>query len=183
MKTTTLNSETFTADVTQLYARYRDFVVRICLRYVQNPHEAEDLTQEIFLKAGAAWQAFGQQCQPSTWLYRIAVNRCLDHLRSKKRRRDQLESYALESPVVGDSEEDETPSIMRRILNQLRMEMDSMDKEIIYLRFELGFTHQAIAEICGVSRVAITKRLVKITARATVLHTEFQNEEDFRIAA
>ncbi len=181
MKNTTLNSETFTTDVTDLYARYRDFVVRICLRYVQNTHEAEDLAQEIFLKAGTAWQGFEGQSQPSTWLYRIAVNRCLDHLRWKKRQRDLLETYSTQVEDQDEDGEDETPSAMRRILDRLQREMDPVDRQIVYLRFELGFTHQAIAQVCGVSRVAITKRLAKITTRATELHSESQRET--RLAA
>ena len=176
MKTTTLNSEIFTAEITDLYARYRDFVVRVCLRYVQNTQEAEDLAQEIFVKAGTAWQAFAGQSQPSTWLYRIAVNRCLDHLRWKKRQRDMLESYVAQPEDAAGDEDGETPSCMRRILERLKREMDPVDSQIVYLRFELGFTHQAIAQVCGVSRVAITKRLAKITSRATALHAEFEQE-------
>jgi len=173
MKTSTLNTETFTTDVTDLYARYRDFVVRICQRYVQNRDEAEDLSQEIFLKVGNGWQAFAGQSQPSTWLYRIAVNRCLDHLRWKKRQRDLMECYASQIESDAGSDEDESAPVMRRILERLKTEMDPMDSQIVYLRFELGFTHHAVSEICGVSRVAITKRLAKIQKRATALQMEF----------
>jgi RNA polymerase sigma-70 factor (ECF subfamily) len=163
MKTSTLNTETFTTDVTDLYARYRDFVVRICQRYVQNRDEAEDLAQEIFLKVGHGWQAFAGQSQPSTWLYRIAV----------KRQRDLMESYASQIDNEPASEDNESAPVMRRILERLKSEMDSLDSQIVYMRFELGFTHHAISDICGVSRVAITKRLAKIQKRATELQVEF----------
>jgi RNA polymerase sigma-70 factor (ECF subfamily) len=174
MKTTTLPNENIPNDITSLYARYRDFVLRICLRYVKNQEEAEDLTQEIFLKAGSAWQGFEGQSQPSTWLYRIAANRCLDYLRWKKRQRDLMESYSADLDCGGD--EEDGCSGMRAILDRLRDEMDVLDGQILYLRFEMGLTHHAIADICGISRVAITKRLAKIQARATELYAETQAE-------
>jgi len=174
MNTTTLTTETFAQDITQLYSRYRDFVARVCLRYVQNRDEADDLAQEVFLKAGNAWQDFAGQSQPSTWLYRIAVNHCLDSMRQKKRQRDLIASYALTLEENADEENEtgDTPSAMRRILERLRAEMDPVDGQIVYLRFELGLTHDAIAEIRGVSRVAITKRLAKIEARAREFYAE-----------
>ena len=182
MKTTLPTTETFTPDITDLYARYHNFVTRVCIRYVQNRDEAEDLAQEAFLKAGNAWQDFAGQSQPSTWLYRITVNHCLDHLRQKKRQRDLMASYSI--CLEDDCEEDnDVPSIMRRILDRLREEMDTVDSQIVYLRFELGMTHEAIAEIRGVSRVAITKRLNKIQIRATELHAEFEKESEFPAVA
>jgi RNA polymerase sigma-70 factor (ECF subfamily) len=176
MKTTILTSAAIPSDIAPLFARYRDFVLRLCMRYVKNQPEAEDLTQEIFLKAAAAWQGFAGQSQPSTWLYRIAANHCLDHLRWKKRQRDLLDAYAAGTDTECAEEEEGLP-VMRDILDRLREEMDALDSHIVYLRFELGFTHQAIAEICGVSRVAITKRLGKIETRAKQLHAEAMRPE------
>ncbi len=174
MNTTTLTTETFAQDITQLYARYRGFVARVCLRYVQNRDEADDLAQEVFLKAGNAWRTFAGQSQPSTWLYRIAVNHCLDSMRQRKRQRDLLVSYTATLEDGADDESENAPSLMRHILDCLRAETDSVDAQIIYLRFELGLTHDAIAEIRGVSRVAVTKRLGKIEARAREIYNEFE---------
>ena len=183
MNTTILTTETLVQDITGLYTRYRDFVVRVCNRYVQNPDEAEDLTQEVFLKAGNALRSFAGQSQPSTWLYRIAVNHCLDAIRQKKRQRDLMASYAIDLEDGNEEEDNATPSAMRRILELLREEMDETDAQILYLRFEMGMTHDAIAEIRNVSRVAITKRLAKIQARALELHVELENSENVRAAA
>ena len=181
MNTTTLTTATIlpnpVQDIGQLYARYRDFVARVCNRYVQNRDEAEDLTQEVFLKAENALESFSGQSQPSTWLYRIAANHCLDHLRRKKQQRDVMASYAicLEGAEEECVDEEKTPSAMRQILDRLGEGMDGVDRQIVYLRFELGFTHQAIAEVCGISRVAISKRLNKIETLATELYAEIEN--------
>ena len=183
MNTTILTAQTLCPDATQLYARYRDFVVRVCIRYVQNHDEAEDLAQEVFLKAGNAIDSFAGQSQPSTWLYRIAVNHCLDTLRQKKRQRDQLATYAIIMEDDCEEEGEETPSAMRQVLDRLRSEMDPINGQIVYLRFEMGMTHDAIAEVRGVSRVAITKRLAKIELRAKAIYAELANAESERMSA
>jgi RNA polymerase sigma-70 factor, ECF subfamily len=176
MNTTILATETPAQNITQLYMRYREFVSRVCNRYVQNPDDAEDLVQEVFLKAEKALADFAGQSQPSTWLYRIAVNHCLDNLRQRKRQRDLAAAYALDLERDAEEEEAETPSGMRHILDRLREETDNVDGQILYLRFNLGLTHEAIARIRGVSRVAITKRLSKIQSRALELHAEFEQQ-------
>ena len=183
-KTTIHTTEALAQDISLLYTRYREFVLRVCIRYVQNHDEAEDLTQEVFLKAEKALETFASQSQPSTWLYRIAVNHCLDSLRRKKHQKDVMASYAICMEDDEESvDEEKAPTPMRQILDRLGEGMDNVDRQIVYLRFELGFTHQAIAEVCGISRVAITKRLTKIENKAKELYAEIENTPVTRVAA
>ena len=72
---------------------------------------------------------------------------------------------------------------MRQVLDRLRSEMDPINGQIVYLRFEMGMTHDAIAEVRGVSRVAITKRLAKIELRAKAIYAELANAESERMSA
>ena len=89
---------------------------------------------------------------------------------------DLAAAYALNFEYGEEEEGTETPSGMRRILDRLREETDSVDGQILYLRFDLGLTHEAIAKIRGVSRVAITKRLTRIQARALELYAELEHQ-------
>ena len=57
-----------------------------CKGFVHQSEEAEDITQEVFLEAFRSIQKFRGEAKLSTWLYRIAVNRSLNYLRSKKRK-------------------------------------------------------------------------------------------------
>lgn len=61
-------------------------VYTTCKGFVHQSEEAEDITQEVFLEAFRSIQKFRGEAKLSTWLYRIAVNRSLNHLRSKKRK-------------------------------------------------------------------------------------------------
>jgi RNA polymerase sigma-70 factor (ECF subfamily) len=82
--------------VDRYYRRVYGVVYRMC-----GPDDAEDLTQEIFLKALGALRSFQFQGNASfrTWLYRIAVNAAINELRRRKRRR-QVEGPSLDSPVA-----------------------------------------------------------------------------------
>src|SRR5262245_12538451 len=65
-------------------ARYQRDVYRLCYRYVNNHHDANDLAQEAFLRAYRAIAKFRGDSSFSTWLYRIAVNACLSFRASRK---------------------------------------------------------------------------------------------------
>lgn len=69
----------------QLYHKYKDLVYNLCLSYLPNREDAEDATQEIFVKIHHKLSSFRAAAQPKTWIYRIAINHCLDILKYKKR--------------------------------------------------------------------------------------------------
>ena len=67
--------------------QWKDMVYNTALGIVQNETEAEDLTQEVFIKVFENISSFKGESKFSTWLYRIATTTALDHLRSKKRKK------------------------------------------------------------------------------------------------
>jgi RNA polymerase sigma-70 factor (ECF subfamily) len=68
----------------ELVTRYQKMVVGTCIGFVHNQEEAEDIAQEVFIQVFKKVGAFKGQSKISTWLYRIAVNRSLNRLRSTK---------------------------------------------------------------------------------------------------
>lgn len=69
----------------ELITGYKNKVYNTCLGLVKNHEDAEDLAQEVFLEAYSKWKTFRGDSKKSTWLYRIAVNKSLEHLRRQKR--------------------------------------------------------------------------------------------------
>ncbi len=67
----------------RLYHRYSGFVYNTCLGILGNPDDARDALQETFLQVYRALSGFRGRSTLRTWIYRIAVNRCLDMLRGK----------------------------------------------------------------------------------------------------
>ena len=154
-----------------LYSRYYALVHRICFRYTKNRDEAEDLAQEVFLKVHGNYSSFEGHAQPSTWLYRVTVNHCLDHLRWRKRQGELMAAFVdeqSERPSQAAAPVHPAKLLFRRLLEGL----DEGNRQVVMLRFEVGLTHEEIAEICGVSRVAITKRLAKFLARVQSLRSQ-----------
>jgi RNA polymerase sigma-70 factor (ECF subfamily) len=60
-------------------------VFNLALQYVQNTEDAEDITQEVFVSIYKKLSSFREEAELSTWIYRIAINRSLDFIKSKKR--------------------------------------------------------------------------------------------------
>jgi RNA polymerase sigma-70 factor (ECF subfamily) len=68
----------------ELFDSYSTLVYNVAHRMLQDKRDAEDVTQEVFLEAYKSLTNFRAESQLSTWLYRIAVNRSLNHQRKKK---------------------------------------------------------------------------------------------------
>lgn len=66
---------------------YRNRVFHTVINMLQNAEDAEDITQEVFIKVFESIKGFKQESSLSTWIYRIAVNKSVDKLRSRKSRR------------------------------------------------------------------------------------------------
>ena len=71
----------------QLYLRHHDRIHGAIRSIVSNPDDALDLTQEVFLKAYERLDTFKHASQFYSWLYRIAVNQCIDHMRRQSKHR------------------------------------------------------------------------------------------------
>lgn len=149
--------------IAELYTQYHTYVSRICFRYVKNREDAEDLTQEIFIKLMDRLETFEGTSQMSTWLYRVAANHCLDALRRKKRYGQCVEEAALLE--VNEGEDVFTAKSENRFVEKVMEATCESDRHLIYLHFQAGLTHHEIAEMEGVSRVAVTKRLARAQER------------------
>lgn len=70
-----------------LYEKHAKQVYNLALQYVQNVHDAEEITQDVFLAAYKSLDKFRNEANHSTWLYRITINKSLDFLKAKKRKK------------------------------------------------------------------------------------------------
>jgi RNA polymerase sigma-70 factor (ECF subfamily) len=79
----------------ELFSRHQLSVHRICLGFVANTADAEDLTQEVFVEVFQSLGGFRGEAQFSTWLYRVAVNKSINFLKKKKREKifQSIEGY------------------------------------------------------------------------------------------
>src|SRR4051812_3770127 len=74
----------------ELYRQHSGRLFSLALRMLGNPADAEDMLQEIFLSAHRKLESFRGEAALGTWLYRLAMNQVLDHVRSRAARTNQL---------------------------------------------------------------------------------------------
>ncbi len=86
-----------------LMRRHQDRIYSLARNYLNNDEDAWDITQEVFVKAYRQLPGFGGRSEVYTWLYRIAVNACIDHARRAARRGEMQELEAGLDIVAGDS--------------------------------------------------------------------------------
>lgn len=72
--------------MTETFEQHRSLIHKLCYRMTGSLHDAEDLTQEVLLRAWQGRAAFRGDAAVTTWLYRVATNLCLDFLRRRKNR-------------------------------------------------------------------------------------------------
>jgi RNA polymerase sigma-70 factor (ECF subfamily) len=153
-----------------LVRKYRERVLGIIYNMTSNREDAADLAQDAFIKAFQSIQRFQGQASFFTWLYRIAVNSTLSHLRKNRLRSFfSLEAIREEDPVsreVIDALTDKTGGNRDAFVRELQEKLnDAMQKLSINHRtvvtlFEIdGLSHQEIAEVLGCSVGTVRSRL------------------------
>lgn len=95
-------------DFQSVYSAFHSKIVRY-LTHMVGRRDAEDLTQEVFVKVNQALQTFRGESQLSTWIYRIATNAALDKLRSPSFRQTEQKSLSEESIAEGEGIVDKDP--------------------------------------------------------------------------
>lgn len=148
-------SDTAFAD---LLGRFQRPVFSLVRRMVSDPSLAEDLSQEVFLKAFRALKSFDQSRKFSSWLFKIAHNTSIDYLRKK-----QLDTVALEATdsddadlvsILPDSkaESPETGTHRKDVAAALEAALASLRpayREVVILRFQEGLAYEEIVEVTG----------------------------------
>ena len=114
------NSEAFGVLVDRYHRKVYGIVYRMC-----GVTDADDLTQDIFVRALQALRSFKYQGEASfrTWLYRIAVNTCINELRKRKRRRD------IRGPSLDQMVETQNGDVSREVPDASRMPHDLVERQ------------------------------------------------------
>ncbi len=131
----------------RLVLRYQRDVYRLCYRFVNNHEDSNDLAQEVFLRAWRAIARFRGQSSLSTWLYRIAVNACLN-FRALRRPATQELPEALADPVPGAEARLESDDEARRVRAAIAR-LPEKQRATLILKVYHELTHEQVAEILG----------------------------------
>jgi RNA polymerase sigma-70 factor (ECF subfamily) len=131
----------------RLVERYQRGVYRLCYRYVNHHEDANDLAQEAFLKAWRAIGRFRGDSAFSTWLYRIAVNACLNHRAARRPPAQELPD-GLPDPRGGAELGVESEDEARRVREAVSR-LPEKQRATLILKVYHELTHDEVAEILG----------------------------------
>lgn len=143
---------------------YEKKVFHLAYSFVQDRASADDLAQEVFVKAYFALSKFHFKSGFGTWLYRIAVNHIKDHLRKVSRRKEvSLEEFE-DIPFVADDqvkekEQRQTEDQRKKIVFQVLETLPPKYQLILTLRDVRGFSYEEIAGILKISPGTVDSRL------------------------
>ena len=70
-----------------IYHQYKKLVFNLALQYTNNIQDAEEVTQDVFVKVFDKINGFRQDSELKTWIYRITINQSIDYLKSKQRQK------------------------------------------------------------------------------------------------
>jgi len=144
------------AALTQLYEENFDKIYRYIVLKIGDRTEAEDMTQQVFLKAFKSISGYRSKGSPfSSWLFRIAHNQIVDYWRKKSKRA----TVPLEETRVGSSNNNPSSDVERKMdiegLVAATKRLTNMQREVISLRFAGGFSVAEVAKSMGKSEGAI----------------------------
>lgn len=152
---------------------HQERLVRLCERLLGEPEEARDAAQEVFLKAYRKAGEVRPQGQVYTWLYRIAVNHCLNKLRRRKLVRFlRLENPGeREAPAFDPPDPAADPAAAleaRRRWRATRRAIERLPENqrtvLVLVRFE-GLSYKQTAAVLGITEGAVESRLVRAMRR------------------
>ena len=164
----------------QVMEHYSQAVFALVVRIVGSTEDAEEVTQDIFIKAFEQLAFFRGRSQFSTWLYRIAYNAAISHARRRRqksieideRRLSKIDDTALEQMEQGSTE---------RKIEQLQRAITKLDVEERALITLFYYEEKPITEcavILGYSEANVKVRLHRIRKKLYILLTQYDDERE-----
>lgn len=172
----------------QLVKRHKTPVYNFILRQIRNGAVAEDITQDVFVRVVQNASEFRHSARFSTWVYTIARNLCIDHLRKMALRRhpslDQP-AQAEDGPTLGERTRDEhhgasvdRVAIGRQLSAHIQRAVEDLpeDQREVFLLREVGnVPFKDIADMIGVSENTIKSRMRYALERLQKALTEYED--------
>jgi len=154
----------------EIFEKNNKRVYHLCYGYTGDSDAADDLMQETFIKVWQNLDKFRNQSQIATWIYRIAVNTCLSHLRIEKRKAtDEINDKIIETKAEETSNKQEQVDQLYKCIAQLE------ENERIIITMVLDeIPYQEIAEISGISEGNLRVKIHRIKNKLTEIYNRHE---------
>ena len=154
----------------RFFDEYGTYVFRIARRYCATGEDAEDVTQEVFLRVFRSAGSFRGESAPETWLYRITKNASLDLFRKQARHADETEADP-EAPEPVDPDPSMRPeeALLRKeryeTLQKAIGELPEEYREALLLKEEGGLSYEQIASVLDCPLGTVRSRISRARSR------------------
>ena len=154
---------------TELYHQYAAGIRKLCLGYTGDAMLAEDLLQESFVKVWKNMEKFRGDAAWSTWIYRIAANTCLTHLRKKNEQFVDADEERL--TMIPDDERNKEQEV--QLLYKCISKLAETDRLIITLVLE-DKPYEEIAEITGITENNLRVKIHRIKKQLSEIYSSYE---------
>ena len=158
----------------ELYRAHAGKLFSVACRMIGNRADAEDLLQEIFLSAHRKLDGFRGEAALGTWLYRLATNHCLDYLRSRAARTNQLTDVLDEEPgqFTAGSPGLAEQTVTRMDLERALARLPEGCRAAFVLHDVQGLEHREVAQALGIAEGTSKSQVHKARQRLRTLLSE-----------
>lgn len=153
---------------TQWVAEHRGIVVKIARSFTANQADTDDLIQEILIRLWSSIDRYQGDAKPSTWIYRVALNRALTWQRDVNRRPPETSTYNMRQLVASGNVDDEYH--LNRLYEQMRR-LSKTDRSLMLLKLD-GLSYAEMAAIVGISESNVGARLSRARTKLFALIEE-----------
>lgn len=157
-------------NIEEYYSRYGPMVLRRCRQLLKDEERAMDAMQEVFVKL-MKYRSRLKGTYPSSLLYRIATNTCLNMIRDH-RPHQSLEDHALLG-TMGACDTREEEIIARSVLSRVFRDEKESTRDIAVMHYVDGMTLQDVADTVGMSLSGVRKRIRVLKAKVQLNKEEY----------
>lgn len=143
-----------------LVRRYQRMIYALAYRMTGSATDAEDLTQETFIRAHEQLAGYRAEAKFSSWLYRIAVNQCLNWRKRAARREQVLHEWQAQSDVQSAPD----AALAQKVQDAL-LQLKPRQRAAIVLTVYDGLNHADAARVLGCSETTVSWRLFAARAK------------------
>ena len=143
--------------------KYIDTVYRVAFSMLKDPHDADDITQETFMKLYMSNVSYQTEEHVKNWLIKVTVNGCKTYFRAKWRKHEDIDGYA--ESIGFESKEQ----------SDLFQAVNSLDKKyavVIHLHYYEGYSCREIGQLLGIPENTVSTRLRRARGKLKEILTE-----------
>ena len=157
----------------QLYERYCHKVHRKCLLFTKDRMQADDLTQDIFLRLLGKLDSYKQHSKFSTWLYSITTNYCTDQIRSARSRYQPvlLDNWSTIHQIVDDTETEQVEFSGQHVQKAF-LRLPPFEQHLLQKKYQEDWSIRDLAKDTSLTESAIKMRLKRSRDRLRDYYTQ-----------